>query len=255
MVSDYELLSLHEADSLRLTPKDLSIIYKKDRLQIRKELNQYIPQRLNTQRFTENHFLFEDMNTKRDWWLLGLVTSDGSITKNSFKVISKDMDLLKKIQQIIPESIIGLNNGNVYEITIRSNIASERLQKLGLNIGKKSHKIKPLTPPKEFLGDYARGLFDGDGSVNIRTRGIYSVNICGSSKTCEFFRDKIFKSNNAISKCHNSFITEKGAMIGNPKKWFYDLYNLLYDPCTLSQGIFLERKYIKFLEIFSTFNT
>jgi len=110
--------------------------------------------------------------------------------------------------------------------------------------------------PKKYHSDFYRGYIDGDGSFSCY------VGTNGTTMSCKFnitstyeqnwdFIEIIFKEINIESYNINRYdrIKNKSSIIGISNKWdIIKIGDYLYD-----SPIKLERKYLKFLEIFSFF--
>lgn len=102
-------------------------------------------------------------------YILGIITTDGCLVehKNGFHgldITSKDKVLLERIKTILcAEHKIG-KKPRGYRLQIRNRILYADLLKLGLTPRKTKTKIFPKVP-KQYLPDFIRGCFDGDGSV------------------------------------------------------------------------------------------
>ena len=126
-------------------------------------------------------------------YILGFITADGHIEKKSltFCLNPKDENVLYFIRNEIgssqPIKPCTFFNKKVkkYYTDLRLKISSTVLcktlkEKFGLISHKTGNENICFDIPEEFKWDYIRGLFDGDGHVNIN--GSLSSNICSSSK-------------------------------------------------------------------------
>ncbi len=104
-------------------------------------------------------------------YILGIITTDGCLVehKNGYPgldITSKDRDLLEEIKSRIEAGHKIGKKMRCYRLQIRNRILYNDLLKLGLTPRKTKTKIFPEVP-KEYLPDFVRGCFDGDGSVLI----------------------------------------------------------------------------------------
>lgn len=112
-------------------------------------------------------------------YILGFLLSDGYVGKTfiSFVVQKVDEEILQFIQkEISPSRPITDRNrldarSNKYShcacIKINSETIIEDLRKLGVRPLKKNRNSIPNIP-KEYIWDFIRGIFDGDGSIQLR---------------------------------------------------------------------------------------
>lgn len=117
-------------------------------------------------------------------YLIGLITSDGSLVKRGGAVIisSKDKSHLEKIRDLVSVIITGTYMPISEEhktiedkdfITYKYRITSMNFYQFCTSIGLMPNKTKilnSLTIPDEFFSDFLRGILDGDGNYNVRYR-------------------------------------------------------------------------------------
>jgi len=116
-------------------------------------------------------------------YVLGFIVSDGCITVSkerpnrpfSLNITSVDKKHLYRIRKVLnSEHKISKKTGGgkdvAFQIQIRNQIITKDLIKLGIFPRKTSH-LNPIKVPGKYFPDFARGFFDGDGSVYI-----YEVN-------------------------------------------------------------------------------
>lgn len=135
--------------------------------------------RRNTLNYTLNEKCFENIDTQEKAYWLGIMYSDGYISKKQYtnnfgiSVAKKDIDLLYKFKDFLNY------NGKIHNykvgdsgykpnieyvrLLIGNNKVVEDLEKLGV-VEKKSKKICSL-PKISYLDDFIRGYIDGDGSL------------------------------------------------------------------------------------------
>ncbi|OGZ00560.1 MAG: hypothetical protein A2946_02310 [Candidatus Liptonbacteria bacterium RIFCSPLOWO2_01_FULL_53_13] len=109
-------------------------------------------------------------------YILGFFTADGSMYRTNRKthfiaIEITDKELLEKIRDVLGSNHkIGLRRVGhkkwkpIYRLQIGSKVIFDNLTKLGLTQNK-SLTLPFLSVPKQFLGDFTRGYFDGDGCV------------------------------------------------------------------------------------------
>lgn len=197
-------------------------------------------------------------------YVLGFFAADGSMLKNNrgacfieFKIC--DLDILKNIKKVLSSEhkisyIVPKNKKwqNTYRLQIGSKEIFKDLEKIGFTQAKTKNLTFPSIP-KEYLGDFIRGYFDGDGCVSY---GFYSIKnrknkrfIFSSRFTCadKNFLD-ILKSKMS-DKLKGGFIVkkERGYELVYSHKDSLALFDILYN--NVPRCLFLDRKYKKFKEI------
>jgi hypothetical protein len=131
-------------------------------------------------------------------YILGFVTADGYVSDVKWCVqISlqeRDVEILEYIKKCIsPERPIYYykreikisNAGNIGSY-VRLNISSKdivkSLVKFGIIPRKTGKETLPIGLPDLYIGDYLRGLFDGDGTAYSSKYCPLSISICSASK-------------------------------------------------------------------------
>ena len=105
------------------------------------------------------------------WYLVGLITSDGSLSKDGrhIDVTSKDREFLETLVEKlkIPNKVCIKNKGTnkeAYHIQIANRNFYDFLLSIVL-MPNKSLKLGVLDIPHNFFIDFLRGLIDGDGGM------------------------------------------------------------------------------------------
>lgn len=104
------------------------------------------------------------------WYLVGLITTDGCLSKDGrhIDITSSDYSYLKYLIDTLKMQIkIGKKRGSVsygYHIQISSVDFYRYLESIGLH-SKKSLTLGALKVPKKYFHDFLRGVIDGDGSI------------------------------------------------------------------------------------------
>lgn len=195
---------------------------------------------------------FEKIDTPNKAYVLGIMYSDGCVTKNGFYIKMKDEDVLLNIKKELQadQQIKIANNGNYW--AYRLSICSEKMSKDLINLGcyiNKTYTLKFPTEeqvPSHLFPHFARGFFDGDGSLNINVN-INSCRITFASAAFNFI--SVFKENiSNFSKRKGSLIKGSGK---NSNVWFLSftgrqIFEIL-DWFYKDADIFMKRKYDKFL--------
>jgi intein-encoded DNA endonuclease-like protein len=136
-------------------------------------------------------------------YVLGFWYADGNMRKSrSYRISfsSMDSDHLEAIRKLLKSNspIFSLESKYLPQLTVRSKNMFTDLQKLG-GIPAKSTRVIFPDIPENYLADFVRGYFDGDGSVHKITykatkNGKFYTEIrsnftCGSKKFLETLRE------------------------------------------------------------------
>ncbi|MGW5879811.1 LAGLIDADG family homing endonuclease [Nocardiopsis terrae] len=113
-----------------------------------------------------NDTFFDDWSDSMAW-VVGLIWSDGCLTKNMVEVCSKDSVLIEMIEGLIeqPHGMRLKNGGRHLRINFSSKHAADRLRDMGLTEAKSYTIGWPVDMPEEYSGAFVRGLLDGDGCM------------------------------------------------------------------------------------------
>ena len=153
--------------------------------------------RRNTLGYTISEDIFENINTPEKAYWLGVMYSDGFITKTKYtnkfgiSVAEKDKVWLEKFKQFLnyngeihsyKVSDSGYKPGTPYvRLLIGNNKIVADLEKWGV-VEHKSKKLDKI-PDIQFKEDFIRGYIDGDGSLR---KDYPNIRICG---TYDFLTD------------------------------------------------------------------
>lgn len=120
-------------------------------------------------------------------YILGFITADGNVYKTtlSCKISEKDISILEYIKNQIGGGKITKEKLNSIRIRFNSKYLIESLQRYSIKPNKTFDININFEIPNEYIGDYIRGIFDGDGWITIRPgkRKGLSFGICSASKT------------------------------------------------------------------------
>lgn len=187
-------------------------------------------------------------------YVLGLLATDGCVSKSgTVSLCINDKDLLEKVKSIIGSNhsikYYGYQKG-LYSFKFSRVKIREDLMRLGI-VPDKSLSIRFPDVPHEFLTDFIRGIFDGDGSVFFEKRSpnfpLRTSFISSSKAFIETLEAKLFLLGMPKRKIyrHNT----KNAisyMIRYAHADSIKLSNLLYTNDILKNRLFLARKHDKF---------
>ncbi len=161
----------------------------------------------------ENYFKKIDSAEKSFW--LGFLCADASIHKshNSFHLTITQRDdrlirifnkHIKSSYRIREEVSLGYTSNNYYRLIISNNIFTQNLMLSGKDNYKRNLKEIPKCIPQEYIKDFIRGFFEGDGSLFYSNKSWhlqFSANFEIASIIKEYFNENIFgKDIGSISK-------------------------------------------------------
>lgn len=191
-------------------------------------------------------------------YILGLIITDGCISKTgNISLSMNEKALLEKVRQAMGSEhkiTPSKHQKGLYYFGFSREKMLKELTKFGI-FPNKSMNVKFPDIPNEFLADFIRGVFDGDGSVYFDMR---SRNYPVRSTFVSSSKDFIVKLEENLQK------------MGLPKRTIYEqrtkngisymfkyghadskrLFNVLYSK--VSNNLFLERKYKKFQDGFNS---
>lgn len=195
---------------------------------------------------------FECINNQNKAYLLGLLWADGNVSKDlrkctiSFKKEDEEMINFFRLElgDVSSTRLIYYNN-NRHSDAVALDICSKQLCFDLENQGVKPAKsYKNVTPnlPGSLISHFVRGLFDGDGNINISSKSRYGVKIVNNRSTCSWLlttTQGILKVGGGVYNTPSvAFRWELGGRLQVSKfaNWIYKDANF-----------FLARKYNKFV--------
>jgi len=172
------------------------------------------------------------------------ITHNGSSDKLGFGQNKKDVDILRKIKQMLSAEQALSPSGNYVHFSIFSQVIVDDLKKLGVLYRKSFRKSRGKIPkiPKKYIRDFIRGIVDGDGSISFDKKGYPTLSICGRKEVIVFIRNHFLSKFNIYSKI------SQGKKNGKLSNVFYICYrcnsaktliNYLYN----NADLYLERKF------------
>lgn len=118
-----------------------------------------------------NSKFFNEWNEKSAYWL-GFIFADGHLSPDgSLEICIKDKDHIEKFKADIQSNHkIGkrtIKESNYYRINIQDQIIADKLRELGIT-NNKTYGWNIPDIPDECMSHFIRGLYDGDGNLNLR---------------------------------------------------------------------------------------
>lgn len=258
--------------NLYLTKKkslgDIAKLYSVSRTAIYKKLKKYglkrrskSEARLEAQKQGKLPQEFFDINENffNNWspemaYVLGLIITDGCISKTGTVSLSmNDKELLEKVKKAMGSTHkieSSKYQKNLYIFHFAREKLVEDLHKFGI-FPRKSLIVKFPDVPKDFLTDFIRGIFDGDGSVYFNKRSakfpLKAKFVSGS----QAFIEGLQRALEGLGMPKRTIYKQK-----TKNGWTYmfvyghknsiKLFDILYK--NAQNGLFLERKHKRFLE-------
>jgi len=165
-------------------------------------------------KYSQNSDFFKSWNGDMSY-ILGFIYADGCIHKpkkgvqsNILHIVQKDKKILEEIREkIAPNRPLHIHSYNSYQLDIPDNEIVKDLEKLGVFERKTPVKEFPDVP-KEYLADFIRGYFDGDGSILLESNANYfpTLRISIASGSFKFLKkmETILKDIEIISYVNKS---------------------------------------------------
>jgi len=248
--------------------EDIARLYKVSRVAIYNKIKKYgIKQRSKSEARIEaqkqgklpQQFFDINENFFSTWspemaYVLGLIITDGCISRTGRVSLSmNDNELLEKVKKVMgSEHKIepSKHQKGLYYFHFAREKLVEDLRKFGI-FPRKSLTVKFPDVPQDFLTHFIRGVFDGDGTVYFDKRGrnypIRTGLYSGSKDFIEKLEDNLTKL--GLPKRNISQQKTKNGIYYGIRYGHYDslkLFHILYKKA--KNGLFLERKYRRFLE-------
>jgi len=252
----------------RKSLEDIAGLYSVSRVAIYKRLKKYaIKQRSKSEARIEaqkqgklpQQFFDINENFFSSWspemaYVLGLIITDGCISKTGVISLSmNDKELLEKVKKVMASAhniTPSKHQKGLYCFHFAREKLVKDLEKLCV-VPRKSLIVRFPGVPKVFLPDFLRGVFDGDGSVFFDKR---RPNFPLRSKFVSSSQDFIEGLEESLSSLGmpKRTVYKQKTKNGWSHMFIYDhkdsakLFEILYK--NAQNGLFLERKYKRFLE-------
>lgn len=202
--------------------------------------------------FYDEHIFDEIDSAEKAYWI-GFIAADGYINENrhflSIKLQGSDREHLLKFIRFIggDEGMLktechNITGNELCKVDVNGVYFTNSLVKLNLRQGKSSGKEQLSPIPQEYIKDYIRGLWDGDGHLNEKC-----LNLISSVEILEFVQNYLHDTcDTTIGKITDHCSTYRIFISKNRKSALEHLY---YDNC-----VALDRKYNTSIEIINALN-
>lgn len=209
---------------------------------IRKLLDKNNIQNRGNRKHFFNKNIFKDIDSAEKAYWLGFITADGYVNEDrgvlSIKLNAKDRTHLEKFIKFIDgdENMIkteyhNITGNELNRVVVNSRTIINDLVKLNIRQCKSSkEQVSPI--PKEYIRDYIRGIWDGDGHIEKKR-----IDLVSSIEVLDFVRTYFHEQcNTSLMKILDHCNTHRIYICKNREKCLNHMY---YDGC-----ISLERKNI-----------
>lgn len=243
-----------------ISQEKIKVILRKNNIHIRNRHEAIIAGNRN-RNLLNNHNYFQTEN-KNMAWLLGFIASDGCIEKdrNVIKISLSNIDreILEKIKQEISlESEVKDYVDNAGFSKSKLQWSSEQHKKDLASYGiipQKTFNLKcPNKLNNQFIIDYIRGYWDGDGSITIIRNNYNSLEWQITSATkeiLEFFVEYLYKEYDIPKVNIHEFIRDNHILyiLQYSTQSSLKLYHIMYDNIS-EKDLFISRKKEKYDKI------
>ena len=198
-------------------------------------------------RYQYDRYFFHIIDTKEKAYWLGFITADGYVNEDrnfvQLHLQWSDCEHLEKFKRAIQaESRIKIQKGfhsitgkPMAYLTLNGKEIVEGLIKQGVRQRKSAKEQPPRNVPEEFIPDYIRGLWDGDGHIDNKC-----IDLRSSFEMCSWVQDWLFNRCDNMSKCKISFDSNIYRLF--ICKGRLEALKVIYYPC-VQKEICLDRKY------------
>jgi len=140
----------------------------------------------------------------REWspamaWVLGLLYTDGNLTRNTVSLSSTDIELLEKVRNLVsPKHTISVYRqtyrpGTIGRFSMNHVEMCTDIKRLGL-VNKKSLIMEFPSMPEDCVRHFIRGCWDGDGGFSGSDEKLSGHYTCGSRKFVEDLAIHLFNA-------------------------------------------------------------
>ena len=199
-----------------------------------------------------DHTFFSEINTEAKAWCLGLMFSDGNVSKSKAEIwlCMSDLDVIEKFRSCIQsESKIHKHpkkdesNKQLYRLVFTSHPIKADLIRHGCTPAKSMTLKYPVELNTGYERHFIRGIFDGDGSVTVTSK-TKQASIAGTVDIVEWIH--VVLNHNGIGS--SIFVLKSGTAILSLHTKSNNLIKFreyLYSGATL----WMDRKFNKFNQL------
>lgn len=219
----------------------------------RNEQNKYSPQ--NQRKYFINDNYLDNIDCEDKAYFLGFLAADGTIQSDgSIKIAlsSIDKELLIKFQKVLETNYpirdsITKDGFNISTFVFRSNNIREQLTKYNIVKNKTYTYTFPNNLEQKYISSFIKGYWDGDGTICL-SGGYPRTSLCSYKRD---FLEEVVNKLESIYEIPRVNVYKKK----DSNTWYFQyskissekLYRLFYSKPSY---LFLERKYLKFKELF-----
>jgi hypothetical protein len=251
-----ELIFLQE-NITKLTYKQMGDYLKRSPASIQSKIR-YLPFQQKIKKHPVNSDFFKAWSSEMAY-TLGFIAADGNVCHtgraHALHIACDDKDVVEKIRRALCyqgplHQKVRMNGKISYSLRICDLAIFHDLVKLNIT-ERKSLTLKPPALPAEYIHDFVRGYFDGDGSVSSRSKVYQNKLVVDLYTASPYMASFLYKVVKTITKNHYQgkiqlFLTHQKTpyyVVRLGHKASLDLFSYMYE----NASIYLERKYNKFL--------
>ena len=238
--------------------------FKTTRRAVPEVLKEYDIYTLRKGRYTLNENYFDEIDSERKAYWLGLIAADACVTETNYFAISlKDRDILEELKKDLNFSgdvyTPKAESGIYYRLNFSSKKICDALRKHGIH-ERKSKTFDELPKMRRgLIRHFFRGYFDGDGTISSSksttvnthssfTHDNYQMHIIATDSFCEVIKEIVYEETGYELTISPS--KSKGMSYARifKNKALKDIYWFMYH----NTDLYLERKHKKWLQFLSS---
>ena len=186
-------------------------------------------------------------------YVLGFIYADGTLGNqlDNFSISQREPEILYKIKDLMSSEhkIVRKMKQELYTLTIGNKAMINDLLALGLTPNK-SLDVKFPVLDTNLYGHFIRGYFDGDGSIYL-CNGAWRISFVSGSECFLKTMETTLASLVGVSTrpIYASSVSKAHQLIYIRNLDLIKVFNFFYDDLSLGKGLFLSRKYERFLKL------